>query len=192
MTYEMQGEWQVVSDRLTHLNTTIRKDALTTLEESETIDELDFLFPELTRIHDHDLVSIEAWKDRIDWSKALPEDEIKQLKAFVNDEGIESEDFALIDDNEPAEYAFYENAKSNFVPDALRGSLVYSFDIEARRKGEEYIAERAMLESLTAFNSQNLRQASPLSVANLAMYFAEKDESLGEEAEEDRAVAVTA
>lgn len=195
MTYEMQGEWQTVSDRLTHLNTTIRQDALTTLEKSETIDELDFLFPELTRIHDHDLVSIEAWKNRIDWSKALPEDEMKQLKAFVDNKSIEIDDIAVAEDltdSEPAEYAFYENAKSNFVPDALRGSLVYSFDIEARRKGEEYIAERAMLESLTAFNSQNLRQASPLSVANLAMYFAEKDESLGEETEEDRAVVVTA
>lgn len=49
-----------------------------------------------------------------------------------------------------------------------------------------------MLESLTAFNSQNLRKASPLAIANLGMYFAAKDESLIEETEEDTAVAVAA
>lgn len=195
MTYEMQGEWQVVSDRLTHLNTTIRQDAVTTLNKAETIDELDFLFPELTRIHDHDLVSIKAWKDRIDWSKTLSEDEIQQLKALVDTESVEIEDIALIEDytdDKPAEYALYEKAKSSFIPNALWNSLLYSFDTELRRQEEEYIVERAMLESLTAFSSQNLRKASPLAIANLNLYFAAKDESLREKTEEDTAVAVVA
>ncbi|PZO47148.1 MAG: hypothetical protein DCF15_19430 [Phormidesmis priestleyi] len=195
MTYEMQGEWQVVSDRLTHLNTTIRQDAVTTLNKAETIDELDFLFPELTRIHDHDLVSIKAWKDRIDWSKTLSEDEIQQLKTLVDNESVEIEDIALIEDHtddKPAEYALYEKAKSSFIPDALWNSLLYSFDTEFRRQEEEYIVERAMLESLTAFNSQNLRKASPLAIANLNLYFAAKDESLREETEKDTAVAIVA
>ncbi len=191
MTYEMQGEWQTVCDRLITLTTTIRKDAALTLDKSETIDELDFLFPELTRIRDHDLVAIEAWKNRIEWSKALPEAEMKQLKAFTDSE-TETEDITFIEEtteNKPAEYVFYEEAKSNFVPEALRGSLIYSFNIEKRRQGEIYIAERAALESLTAFSTQNLSKASPLTLANLKMYFAARDESLVVEEEAVEAIA---
>lgn len=183
MTYELQGEWQTVCDRLTSLNTTIHKDASITLDKAETIDELDFLFPELTRVHDHDLVSIEAWKNRIEWTQSLSGEERKQLEAVVEHEIDRSEDVAATEnhlDDKPAEYAFYKNAKSNFIPAALHESLVYLFDAEARRQGEDYITERAMLESLAAFNPQNLGKASPLAVANLNLYFAARDESLEE------------
>ena len=102
MTYEMQGEWQTVCDRLTSLNTTISKDAALTLEKSETIDELDFLFPELTRIHDHDLVAIEAWKNRVEWFQSLPEAELKQLKAFTSSKA-DTEDITAIEEDEAVE-----------------------------------------------------------------------------------------
>ena len=190
MTYEMQGEWQTVSDRLATLNTIIRQDASFTLDKAETLDELDFLYPELTRIRDHDLVSIEVWKNRVDWSKELSVAEMQQLKAIALDENSVIANIEHSTDEKPAEYAFYEDAKSNFVPEALHTSLVYSFDLEARQHGEDYITKRAALESLTAFNSQNLRNASPLAVANLNLYFAAKDESLGEEPTADTAVAV--
>jgi hypothetical protein len=36
--------------------------------QCESHDELDFLFPELTRIHNHDLVIIESWQNHIDLS----------------------------------------------------------------------------------------------------------------------------
>ncbi len=192
MTYEMQSEWQTVSDRLTHLNTTIRQDAAFTLSKAETLDELDFLYPELTRIRDHDLVSIEAWKNRVDWSKTLSVAEMEQLKAIAPDENSAIADITDLEtptDDKPAEYAFYAAAKSNFVSDALYASLVYSFDLEARRQGEDYIAKRAALASLSAFSTQNLKNASPLTVANLNLYFAAKDES---QAAADESTAVAA
>ena len=192
MTYEMQGEWQTVSDRLTRLNTTIRQDASFTLDKPETLDELDFLYPELTRIRDHDLVAIEAWKHRVDWSKALSAAEMQQLEAIAPDDSSAIADIETDTDDKPAEYAFYEDAKSNFVPAALHTSLVYSFDPEERKAGEDYITERAALESLTAFSSQNLRNASPLAVANLNLYFAAKDDSLIETKEENTTVEVAA
>ncbi|MEO1386182.1 MAG: hypothetical protein AAFV85_02265 [Cyanobacteria bacterium J06634_6] len=195
MTYELQGEWQTASDRLTSLDTTIRQDALITLDKTETVDELDFLFPELTRIHDHDLVFIEAWKDHIEWSKELSAEEIKQLQALAENESTENQNTHTTEKctgEKPAEYSFYDKAKSDFVPAALHESLIYSFDEKSRRQGEDYIAERAMLEALSALNPQNLRKASPLTIANLNLYFAAKDESLIEEAQENAAVAAVA
>ncbi len=181
MTYQMQGEWSAVRDRLLNLNTTIRQDAIATLDQAETIDELDFLFPELTRIHDHDLVAISAWNDHVEWSKTLSSEEMKQLNALKTEEIESNLDAEEPSDDKPAEYLSYETAKSNFVPDALWGSLAYSFSVERRQRSEEYIAERASLESLSAFSPQNLQKASPLTVANLALYFSMRDESLVED-----------
>ncbi|WP_121968130.1 hypothetical protein [Leptolyngbya sp. BC1307] len=194
MTYQMQGEWQTVSDRLTALNATIRQDAVATLDKVETTDELDFLFPELTRIHNHDLVAINAWNERIEWVETLSAEEMKQLNASVDDEAEKAESDVIIEDpadDRPIEYSVYEDLKSNFVPEALHESLVYSFSPELRRQGEEYIAERAALESLTALSPRNLKQASPLTVANLELYFAIRDESLAAE-EEDLKIAAVA
>ncbi len=108
---------------------------------------------------------------------------MKQLKA-VTDSEPEAEDIVILKEGaeeKPAEYILYEEAKSNFIPPALHNSLVYSFDTDMRQQGETYITERAALESLTAFSAQNLSKASPLTIANLEMYFAAKDESLVEE-----------
>ena len=183
MTCEMQGEWQTASDRLSALKTTICQDASDTLDKSKTIDELDFLFPELMRIRDHDLVAIQAWRDRIEWYAELSEEEIHQLKTVFSNESTEAKDATDTEDNledKPPEYLFYEEAKSNFIPQALYDSLVFSFDTEARQEREAYICQRATSGSLRAFNPQNLQKASPLSVANLALYFEARDDSLAE------------
>lgn len=193
MTYQMQGELQTVSERLINLDEIIRQDAVAALGKIETNDELDFLFPELTRIHNHDLVAINAWNDHIEWSKTLSSEEMKQLNTLVDNDAEKTESDVTIEgtsDDKPIEYSVYEEAKSNFVPQALHQSLVYSFSAELRRRGEEYIAERAALESLTAFSTQTLSKASPLAVANLELYFALRDESLADEAEDSAIAAV--
>jgi len=194
MTYQMQGEWQAVGDRLGNLSDAIYRDVRYTLDQSEQQYELDFLFPELSRIRDHDLVTVGAWRNHIDWYQELPEEDLKQLNATVEKEA-EEENSMLADeaiDEKPDEYVFYEDAKSKFVPQALYDSLVYSFNAEARQAGEAYIEKRAQLETLTAFSSQNLCQASPLTIANLELYFSVRDESLVQDETVDATVAAVA
>ena len=193
MTYQMQGEWQAVGDRLTNLNAAINRNAIRTLDKAEIDDnELDFLFPELSRIRDHDLVAIEAWQHHAEWYDTLSSSEIKQLnEAISNEQTPETQTTveAEIVEEKPAEYVFYEDVKEKFVNRALYDSLVYSFDVEERRATESYIRERASFESLTSFSKETLQQASPLTVANLALYFEIRDESL-EDSEEESANAV--
>jgi hypothetical protein len=64
-TYQVQNEISAVSDsygalrdRLNQLQTKICEDTHTVINQCESHDELDFLFPELTRIHNHDLVIV--------------------------------------------------------------------------------------------------------------------------------------
>jgi hypothetical protein len=77
LTYQLQNEPAAVSDRLSHLQDKIRQDSLTVIDRCETEDELDFLFPELTRIHDHDLAVLESWQNHVDWMRSLPPSELK-------------------------------------------------------------------------------------------------------------------
>ncbi len=185
MTYQMQGAWNVVSDRLTNLNSIIHRDVLCTLEQSETQEDLDFLFPEITRIHDHDLAALGAWQNHIDWYQELSSEDLKQLNAFIPEDDAEENLVSPALDERPAEYDFYEEATQKFTPLALYRSLVYSFSREKRQKGEIYISERAQLENLIALSPQNLSKASPLTVANLALYFGASDESPREESEQE-------
>jgi hypothetical protein len=88
LSYQLQNEPAAVSDRLSHLQDKIRQDSLTVIERCETEDELDFLFPELTRIHDHDLAVLESWQNHVDWMRSLPPSELKLLQSadFSNSE----------------------------------------------------------------------------------------------------------
>ena len=175
MTYQMQGEWHAVSDRLTELSAIIRQDLLATLDKRKTSDELDFLFPEVLRIRDHDLVALEAWNAHATWYPELSREELKQLDELSCREENQIEDSGEteeITDCKPIEYTIYEKAKSKFVPEALHKSLVYSLDASSRQQGEDYITKRANSKSSTAFSAQNLKNASSLAIANLELHLA--------------------
>ena len=53
-------------DRLSHLQAKVRIDALGVINNCETEDELNFLFSELTRIHNHDLAALASWQNQIE------------------------------------------------------------------------------------------------------------------------------
>jgi uncharacterized protein YdaT len=191
MTYQMQGQWNAVSERLLNTDAMIRQDALTVLDKIQTDDELDFLFPEMTKIHDHDLVAIAAWKNHVDWYQQLSFEEMKQLNEFI---AIEQQDTVENSSDEvdyleeaQAEYKAYDEIRQKSVPGVLHDSLVFLFDSEVRQNAENYIDERAQLEDLAALNQDNLCKASPLTIANLAWYFSARDESLVEDDAEENA-----
>ena len=54
---------------------------LTVIADCDSDDELDFLFPQITRIHNHDLAALDIWLNQIEWTKALPPSELKQLQS---------------------------------------------------------------------------------------------------------------
>ncbi len=94
----MQDEKSAVSDRLCQLQDKICEDALTVINCCESHDELDFLFPEITRIYNHDLAVLDSWQHHIDWTASLPISELKLLSSddFNNYEFINtSEDNSI-------------------------------------------------------------------------------------------------
>ena len=176
-TYQVQNESSAVSDRLLHLQNKIRQDSLTVIDNCETEDELDFLFPEITRIHDHDLAVLESWQNHVDWMRSLPPSELKLLQNadFSNSEVIVNTDTTAL--AVPPEQLVYENLKekSHFV--SLLNQLQFMMQPELRRESEFYVSQQAAIAGYKTLVTSNLQKASNLAVANLYWYFKVRDES---------------
>jgi hypothetical protein len=189
MTYQLQGAYDVVSDRLSHLQDKIRQDSLNVIERIETEDELDFLFPELTRIHDHDLAVLESWQNHVDWMRSLPPSELQLLQSadFDNSEvpvnsDTNTDTTALA---APPEQLLYENFKQKSHPASLRDQLTLMMKPELRQEFASYISQQSAIAGYKTLVPANLQKASNLAVANLYWYFKVRDEA------EDEAEAVT-
>ncbi|NES25138.1 MAG: hypothetical protein F6K41_41085 [Symploca sp. SIO3E6] len=181
LSYQQQNELTAVSDRLSHLQHKIGQDALSVIDCCETEDELDFLFPELTRIHDHDLMVLEAWQNQVDWMRSLPSSELKLLQsADLSDSDAITPLEVSLDSNvlaEPPEQSLYKNLeqKSHFA--SLLNQLQFMIKPELRREQEVYITQQAAIAGYKSLVPDNLERASNLAVANLYWYFQVRDES---------------
>ncbi len=153
----------------------ICKDAFIVIKRCESHKELDFLFPELTRIHNHDLVLIDLWQNHLDWVKSLPPSELKLLNsADFNNTVIPEITQKLTFSQIPEEQLIYENLaeKSDFY--SLRDQLLFMFQTELRREYEIYISQQAANSGYKTLVISNLQQASDLTIANLFHYFSIK------------------
>ncbi|MEH2414120.1 hypothetical protein [Nostoc sp.] len=175
LTYQVQNGISAVSDRLSHLQDKICKDALTVINRCESHDELDFLFPEIIRIKNHDLAVLYSWQNHVDWMRSLPSSELKLLSSA--DFNSSDSHYSTINLAEPPEQLVYESLteKSHFY--SLRDQLLFIFKPELRREYELYISQQAVIAGHKTLVTSNLQQASDLTVANLYYYFNIRDES---------------
>lgn len=174
-TYQVQNELAAVSDRLSYLQGKIHQDAITVIERCESEDELDFLFPEITRIHDHDLAVLNCWQNHADWKRSLSSEDSKLLI---------SSDFSSPTINEvttaltaPPEQLLYEYLKQKSHAASLHDQLLFMIEPKLRREAEFYISQKAAIAGYKTLVPSNLQQASNLAVANLYWYFKVRDES---------------
>ncbi|MEH1904618.1 MAG: hypothetical protein V7L04_25230 [Nostoc sp.] len=174
-TYQVQNEVSAVSDRLSHLQDKICQDAVTVINRCESHDELDFIFPEIIRIKNHDLAVLDSWQNHVDWMQSLPSSELKLLSSA--DFNSPDTQYSTINLAEPPEQLVYESLteKSHFY--SLRDQLLFIFKPELRREYEFYISQQAVITGHKTLVTSNLQQASDLTVANLYYYFKIRDES---------------
>ncbi|GJD15605.1 hypothetical protein RIVM261_005610 [Rivularia sp. IAM M-261] len=179
-TYQVQGEASAVSDRLCHLRSSINEACCQVIDNCQSDDELDFLFPEIARIRNHDLAFVDIWHNQAEWVRSLPASELKALapsdfntNELIVEEGAES---ASVITTPPEEIA-YQNLveKSHFF--SLRDQLRFMFQPALRSQYEDYINQQASGTGYKTLFSKNLQQASDMTVANLYHYFKVRDES---------------
>ncbi len=171
-SFQVQGAHEMVSHRLSYLQDKIRQESLKVIALCETEEELDFLFPELTRIHSCDLRVLESWQNHIDWIQTLSGKE-RQLLASSDIPMAESSDNneepTIV--AEPEEQIVYENLKEKSHYLSLRDQLQFMVKPDLRRGHESYISQRATASGLKALAPSNWQEIPDLTVANLYWYF---------------------
>lgn len=175
LTYQFQNEHRVMSDRIADLSATIRRDALDAIDQCESVEELEFLFPEIVRIHDHDLAVLEVWGEQVNWLQSLPTSELKLLEALTlptidlsNHPASKTIDVCV---EIPLEQIQFEDASQKSHVGAIHDSLALMMSPSLRRDYENYVAEQSAIAGFSALQPSTLQKASPLAISNLYWYF---------------------
>ncbi len=177
LTYQLQNEPKALKQSVSDLQEKIRQDSLEVIKSCQTEEELDFIFPELTHIHDHDLAALSAWENQIDWMMSLPPEDLKLLASADFQESTETPETELVTVTEPPEYQYYQELKQKSHSASLQDQLLFLMNPELRRESERYVSEHAKNAGFKSLVSANLQQASHMTVANLYWYFKVQDES---------------
>ena len=171
LTYQLLNEPASVSNSLSHLQERIRQDILTVIERC-TKDEIDFIFPEITRIYSQDLAVLNSWQNQVDWMLSLSADERKQL-ASLNMEttpvSTTKEEVGIV--AEPAEIALYQNLQQKSHFKSLLDQLRFLIKPSLREKHESYISQKANTSGYKALAPSSWQEVNDLTVANLYWYF---------------------
>lgn len=175
--YQLKGAHQVVSDRLSELRKKIRDSSLEIIDRCECYNELDFLFPEVMRIHTQDLPLLESWQNQVDWMKSRSPSELQELASLE----LPAEDNSGATANTnlaepPVELSFYETLKQKSHYDSLRDQLRFIVKPELRQQHESYVFQRANATGYNALAPSNWQEVPDLTVANLYHYFKQQEQ----------------
>jgi len=172
LIYQLRNEPGAVCDRLSHLRHKIQSDSLTVIDQCESEEELDLLFPELTRIQRCDLPVLQTWQGQIEWCQALSAKEQKQLAAVeIRTTGEAEANVNEVEGGlELPEQSFYNELKqtSHFL--SLRDQLRFIVKPELPQNHEIYITERSKAVGYKALAPSSWQEVSNLTVANLYWY----------------------
>ena len=171
LTYQLLNEPASVSNSLSHLQERIRQDIFTVIERC-TKDEIDFIFPEITRIYNQDLAVLNSWQNQVDWMISLSADERKQL-ASLNMEttpvSTTKEEVSIV--AEPEEMALYQTLQQKSHFKSLVDQLRFLIKPSLRQQHESYISHKASTSGYKALAPSSWQEVNDLTVANLYWYF---------------------
>jgi predicted secreted protein len=146
---------------------------LAVINKCKSEDELDFLFPEITRIHSHDMAMLQSWKNHAAWIQELSSAE-KEFLANANFTHPKSE-ADLTQSNvttiEPQEQLFYESLKSKSHFLALRDQLKLIVSPTLRSTYENFVSQQAQKTNYKALAPSTWQGVPDLTVVNLYWYF---------------------
>lgn len=182
MIFIWKGEFGAASSQMQQLRDNIDQDIWDILSCCESEEELDFIYPELMRIHTQDLPAIAGWHAQVDYLKTAPKEELEAIKNLVNTEESPQETLAaspnneLIEqNNELIEQTQYEQLKNTSHFLALRDHLKFTINPQARQNYESYISARSPHHGYRALAASNWQEISDITVANLYWYLKSKD-----------------
>lgn len=177
VTYQLQNQPEALSHCLEQLQDRVCQDVLTVIDLCDSQEELDIIFPEITRIHEQDLVVLKLWQEQVNWVRSLPPSEQTSMPAMDVSQPEITETPVTEALAVPSEQLRYETLKQKSHFSALRDALQLMMQSEMRRDYETYIHQQAGKLGRKVLTGAMLQQMSNLSVANLYWYFQVRDES---------------
>jgi hypothetical protein len=178
LSYELQQEYKAVGELLTTLQERIRRDSLNVLNECDLDVELGFLFPEIKRIHDHDLVSLALWQARAEWTNALPPSELEllQLPSADDSPAITQPASQLFGVEVLPEELYYAELCDKSHPQAMRDQLRFMLSPDLRQQAEQFVDQYGHSQGRRILTKPYLEEMSDGGVANLYWYAKQKSE----------------
>jgi len=181
-TYQLQEEFSVSGHRIEALQEEMKGNLLDVIETSASIEDLEFIFPEIIRINNHDLLLLQNWKYNLNWMDSLPESDLKQLQSSdYLGKTVNAKEDCIVSFEKLPEQLFYEDFLKKSHPYALETYLRILIDTNLKEDAKNYISEQAKIMNYHALNVKNLSLASEISLANMFWYFQFRDEDNLEE-----------
>jgi hypothetical protein len=179
LVFQLQNEPIAASKCILDLQQKIRQDTLSVATACESQAELDFIFPEITRIHRQDLMVLEAWQTQIDVLRSLSPTELKQLSNLNSEESevIDAESIQI-----PEEENAYNTLKAKADFRALRDQLKFLIKPELRQGYESEIEQLVTHSKYSALIPTNWNDVSDLTVTNLYWYLNNSKDTQKQEA----------
>ncbi|WP_107670187.1 hypothetical protein [Cyanothece sp. BG0011] len=163
ITYQLQEAYEVVSDRLLKLQDLIKKDCLNLINKCQSQEELDFIFPEILAINNHDLKILENWKTAVNLlanESIIDREKIAKISRITT---YETTDIKRV----PTEQLIYNELKisSHFL--SLQDQLKFMIDTHLREQYKLEIAEIATNTKYVSLVPQNWHNVPDQTVTNL-------------------------
>jgi hypothetical protein len=170
LTFQLRGQYKAVVDRLSQLRSRIAQSANDLLNMA-TAEEIEFLVPELVRIHNADLEIIDSWIDHADWISSLSEDELLEIGECMTTPqliaDVEERDARAM----PTEMVLFQSWSQKMPLVSIQDAMTLMFNPALRQPIIEEIQSAAMARRYYGMDADNLQLVSNFTLANLKQYF---------------------
>jgi len=171
----LKNDFDACIFQLNHLKDKIIKDCMELTESCQSEEEIDFIFPRINYIINHDIILIDFWKNNLKVIQNLSIEDQEKLASFNVTDIVslnKAQKSNALQKRSPFELYQELKAQSHFV--ALKDQLKFILKPELRSEYESYIIQKAIALNFKGLALTNWKEVPDLTVANLYYSFKEK------------------
>ena len=171
----LKNDFDACIFQLNHLKDKIIKDCMELTESCQSEEEIDFIFPRINYIINHDIILIDFWKNNLKVIQNLSIEDQEKLASFNVTDIVslnKTQKSNALQKRSPFELYQELKAQSHFV--ALKDQLKFILKPELRSEYESYIIQKAIALNFKGLALTNWKEVPDLTVANLYYSFKEK------------------
>ncbi|MFM6358171.1 MAG: hypothetical protein ACKPH7_01875 [Planktothrix sp.] len=171
----LKNDFDACIFQLNHLKDKIIKDCMELTESCQSEEEIDFIFPRINYIINHDIILIDFWKNNLKVIQNLSIEDQEKLASFNVTDIVslnKAQKSNALQKRSPFELYQELKAQSHFV--ALKDQLKFILKPELRSEYESYIIQKVIALNFKGLALTNWKEVPDLTVANLYYSFKEK------------------